>query len=66
MVIKIIEVIGVSAKSFDDAVASAVERASKTVKHITGVDVIGQTASVRDGKIDEYRVDLKLAFKVEE
>jgi dodecin len=64
MVVKIIEVVGVSAKGFEDAVTSGVERASKTVEHITGVDVIGQTAKVENGKVTEYHVNMKLAFVV--
>ena len=66
MVIKVIELIGVSKKSYEDAVMSAVERTAKTVKNITGVDVIGQSAKVADGKVTEFRVNLKLAFVVEE
>ena len=66
MVVKIIEILGVSPKSFEDAIAQGVARASKTVKNITGVDVLGQTASVKNGKVTEYRVDMKLAFVVED
>lgn len=66
MVVKIIEVIGISPKGFEDAIQQAVTRASKTVKGISGVDVLGQTASVRDGKVAEYKVDLKIAFVVDE
>lgn len=64
MVIKIIELIGVSPKSFEDAVNEAVMRASKTVKNISGVDIIGQSVKVKDGKVAEYRVNVKLAFLV--
>ncbi len=66
MVVKIIELIGVSPKSFDDAVVQAVKRASKTVKHITGVDVLGQSAKVEGGKVAEFRTHLKIAFVVKE
>jgi flavin-binding protein dodecin len=41
------------------------KRASKTVRNIRGIDVVGQKAIVRNGKIVEYRVVLKLAFGVE-
>jgi len=43
----------------------AVRRSSKTVKNIRGVDVVGQKALVKDGKVIEYRVNLKLSFGVE-
>lgn len=64
MVVKIVELIGVSDSTFEDAVATAVERASVTIQNITGLDVIGQSAQVKDGKITEYRVNVKIAFVV--
>jgi flavin-binding protein dodecin len=65
MCVKIIELIGNSSKSFEDAIADGVKRASKTIRGISGVDVLGQTAVVADGKIVEYRVNMKVAFKLE-
>lgn len=65
MCIKIIELIGTSKKSFEDATQDAVNTAAKTLRGITGVDVIGQTAVVEKNKIAEYRVNVKVAFKVE-
>ncbi|HTK05187.1 MAG TPA: dodecin family protein [Candidatus Eisenbacteria bacterium] len=66
MVVKVIEILGVSDVSFDDAVQQGIERASKTVKNITGVDVLGHTGDVKDGKITQYRVNMKLCFVVED
>ena len=65
-VIKVIELIGTSPTSFDDAVKVALERASRTVRGISGLDVIGQKAVVKDNKIVEYRVVIKVAFSLEE
>lgn len=65
MVVKIIELVGVSNKSYEDAVMTAVARTAETVKNITGVDVIGQSAKVVDGKVTEFRANLKIAFIVE-
>ena len=62
--IKVIEVIGISPKSFDDAVVQAVKKASKSVKGITGVEVIKHSASVENGKIVQYKANVKLAFTV--
>lgn len=59
---KVTEVISSSSKSFDDAVENGIERASKTLKGITGAWVADQKVTVKDGKIDEYRVVLKLTF----
>lgn len=63
--IRVIEVVGVSDKSWSDAAQMAVSRASETLRNITGVDVVHSTGVVRDGRIVEYRVDLKLAFVVD-
>jgi dodecin len=63
--VKVIEIIGISSKSFDDAIIQALKKASKTLKGITGFEVIKHLASVKDGKITRYKVNLKLAFPVE-
>lgn len=62
--VKIIEIIGISSESFEDAIKEGLKRASETVEGITGIDVIGQKASVKDGRITEYRVNMKMAFLV--
>ena len=62
---KIIELVGTSSRGFEDAINEAVRRSSRTVKNIRGVDVVGQKAIVKDGKITEYRVNLKLSFGLE-
>jgi flavin-binding protein dodecin len=64
-VVRVIELVGVSSKSWSDAAQQAVTRASETIRHITGLDVIHSTAVVRDTKIVEYHVNLKVAFVVE-
>jgi len=63
---KVTEVISSSKKSFDDAIENGIERASKTLKGITGAWVADQKVTVKDGKIDEYRVVLKLTFVLED
>ena len=63
-VIKVVEVIGISKKSFDDAVSQAVKKASQSIKGITGVEVIKQSAKVEAGKIVQYKANVKLAFAV--
>ena len=64
-VIRVVELVGVSEKSWSDAARQAIARASETLRHITGVDVLHSTAVVRDGKIAEYHVNVKVAFVVE-
>ena len=63
-VLKVIEVLSNSKKSWEDATEKAVEEASKTVKNIKSVYVQDQSAVVEDGKVKEYRVNLKLTFQV--
>jgi flavin-binding protein dodecin len=61
---KIIELVGSSPHSWEDAVKEAVKEASKTINRLQGVDVINQTAVVANGGILEYRANVKLAFRV--
>jgi len=62
--IKVLEIIGISEVSFDDAVSQAVAKASETIEGITGVEVTSQTARVKDGKVTQYHATVKLAFAV--
>ena len=64
-IVKVIEVVSESTKSWEDAAANAVKDASSTVKNITGVDVIGFKAEVKDGVITKYKANCKVAFIVE-
>lgn len=65
-IVKIVELVGSSPKSWQDAVDSVVKRASKTIKNMRGLDVIGWNAKLENGKISEYRVNVKISFVVEE
>lgn len=64
-VLKVIELVGTSPNSWEEATENAIEKAAETLRHITGADVVGQNVVVKDGDIVEYRVDLKVAFVVE-
>jgi flavin-binding protein dodecin len=64
--VKIVELVGASPVSWHDAVKEAVKEASKTIRNIQGVDVINQTAIIDADTVKEYRVNLKLSFKVED
>jgi flavin-binding protein dodecin len=61
----VMEMVGVSDKSWSDAVQQAVMRASASHRQITGVDVINSTGVVTDGKIFEYHVNVKIAYTSE-
>jgi flavin-binding protein dodecin len=64
-VVKIVELIGSSPKSWEEAAENAVKEAAKTVRNIKGVDVKRCTAKVEKNKIVEYRAVVKIAFVVE-
>jgi len=63
-VMKVIEVMANSDKSWEDAARIAVKHASKSVKYIKSVFVQSQSAVVNDGEIEEFRVNVKITFEV--
>ncbi len=63
---KITEITASSPTSFEAAVAEGINRASKTVKNIRSAWVKDQEVSVKGGKIDAYRVTLKITFVLED
>lgn len=64
-VARVTEIIASSSKSFDDAVEKGVERAVETLKNVEGAWVQDQKVTIKDGKVDEYRVNLKVTFILE-
>ena len=65
-VAKVSEIIAASNKSFEDAVAKGIKRASKTLKGVTSAWVQSQQVVVEDGKVKEYRVNLKVTFVLQD
>jgi len=63
-VLKVIEVLSNSSKSWEDATKNAVKHASKTVKNIRSVYVQDQSAIVDGDDVKEFRVNLKVTFEV--
>ncbi len=61
-VARVTEIIASSSKSFDDAVEEGIKRASETLKNVQSAWVKDQKVTVKDGKIDEYRVGLLVTF----
>lgn len=64
-VYKVLDLVGSSTVSWQDAVESCVSEAAKTIDNIVGVEVINNTAKVEDGKITEYRANVHVSFRVE-
>ncbi|MBU2950567.1 dodecin family protein [Tamlana agarivorans] len=63
-VLKVIEVLANSDKSWEDATKQAVKHASKTVKNIRSVYVQDHSANVSNGEITDFRVNVKITFEV--
>ena len=61
-VARITEISSSSKKSFEDAVENGIKRANETLDNIEGAWVQDMKVTCKDGKIDEYRVNLKVTF----
>ena len=59
---KVIEVSSESTESFEDAILKGIARASETVENIRGAWIKEQQVKIENGKITEYRVDMKVTF----
>jgi hypothetical protein len=64
-VVKVIELLAQSDKSWEDAAQAAVNAAAKSVRNIKTIYIENLQGIVKDGKIAEYRVDAKVSFVVE-
>ena len=65
-VYKIIEIVGTSPTSWENAAAAAIERAAKTLRDLRIAEVSQQDLVINDGKVEAYRVRLKVSFKYED
>jgi flavin-binding protein dodecin len=66
-VAKIVEIIGSSNKSWEDAAQNAINEAMKTLREVRGIEITDMTATIDQttGKISQYRTAVKLSFGVE-
>jgi dodecin len=64
-VARVSRLISSSTKGFQDAVDTAVKRATKTLRGVTGAELTSQKVKIENGKITEYRVELDLIFILE-
>ena len=65
-VAKVTEISATSTKGFEAAIKSGITRACKTLKNVKGAWVNGQKVEIENGKITNYRVDLKVTFVLED
>lgn len=65
-VYKKIELVGISGKSFEDAIKNAIEKASKSLHALAWFEVTEQHGRIDNGKIVEFQAIIKVAFKLDE
>ena len=65
-VYKIIQLAGSSDKSIEDAVQTAIERASKTLKNLRWFEIVETRGHIENGRVAHYQVALKVGFTLEE
>lgn len=64
-VARVTELISSSKEGWEDAARQALTRASKTLRGITGMEIVRQNAKVENGRIVEYRVSCRITFVLE-
>mgnify|MGYP002624611502 CR=1 FL=1 len=62
-VYKVIELVGTSTKSWEDAASAAVERAAKSLEDLRIAEVVDMDMQIQDGTVQAYRTKLKVSFK---
>jgi flavin-binding protein dodecin len=65
-VYKIIELVGSSTVSSDDAIRNAIAKASESVRHMNWFQVIETRGHITDGKVAHFQVVLKVGFRIED
>lgn len=64
-VYKKVEIVGTSKTSFAEAVKAAVAEAAKSIRHMSWFEVVEQRGAIKDGKVAEFQVTVRIGFKVE-
>jgi flavin-binding protein dodecin len=62
---KVVEIVGSSATSIEDAVQRAITRASKTIREIRWFEIVTTRGNVEDGKVAHYQVTLRIGFTLD-
>jgi dodecin len=65
-VYKIIELVGSSPVSIDEAIRNAIEKAGQSVRHLNWFEVVETRGHVADGKVAHFQVVLKVGFRIED
>lgn len=64
-VYKVIELVGSSSNSTDEAIQNAIERAAQTLSHLDWFEVVETRGHIDDGKVAHFQVVLKVGFRLE-
>lgn len=64
-VMKSVQIMSESKKSFEDAIANAVKRTGKSVKNIRSANINNQSVQIKDNEIEAYRVNVNITFEVD-
>ena len=62
---KITELVGTSPASFAEATKAAIVEAAKTIRHMEWFEIVEESGKIKDGKVEEFQVRLKIGFKVQ-
>ena len=62
---KITEIVGTSSVSFAEATKAGVAEAAKTIRNMGWFEVAEETGKIKDGKVEEFQVRLRIGFKIE-
>jgi flavin-binding protein dodecin len=65
-VYKLVEIVGTSKDSIEKAIASAVDRAGKSLHNLDWFEVCETRGRITDGKVDQYQVKIKVGFRLDE
>jgi len=61
---KIIELVGVSATSIEEAIHNAISRANQTLKNLDWFEVVEARGLIQEGKVNQFQVKLKVGFRL--
>ena len=65
MTVKVIELVGNSTNSWEDAAQNALTDANETLEGISGIEIKSQTADVEDGQIEQYTTTVHVSFDLQ-
>lgn len=65
-VARVTQVVASSTKGWQEAFNDGMKRANKTLRNLTGAEIISQKAKIQDGKVSEYRVTMNITFILED